>query len=233
MRFGLEGRRPRPPLDPMVNLPNILSMSRILLVPLLMVVLLTKFEGRDIVGLDNEFIGLIIFLIAALTDFLDGFLARRRQQVTRLGQLLDPAADKILTSSAFVAVACMCGGSTYAPHPSACTRPTRARVLARCTPRTRRTRGGTATTAAPSGGGHGRRPTRTSSRPSRKCRCGQEENVPRETYRLLPRLGRLGKTRGGRGCSALRPRTGDVDARGAPVRRPPGQPWRLEPCCSR
>ena len=69
----------------MVNLPNILSMSRILLVPLLMVVLLTKFEGREIVGLDNEFIGLIVFLIAALTDFLDGFLARRRQQVTRLG----------------------------------------------------------------------------------------------------------------------------------------------------
>ena len=88
----------------MVNLPNILSMSRILLVPLLMVVLLTKFEGRDIVGLDNEFIGLIVFLIAALTDFFDGFLARRRQQVTRLGQLLDPAADKILTSSAFVAL---------------------------------------------------------------------------------------------------------------------------------
>ena len=88
----------------MVNLPNVLSMSRILLVPLLMVVLLTKFEGRDIVGLDNEFIGLIVFLIAALTDFLDGFFARRRQQVTRLGQLLDPAADKILTSSAFVAL---------------------------------------------------------------------------------------------------------------------------------
>lgn len=88
----------------MINLPNILSMTRILLVPLLMVVLLTKFEGREIVGLDNEFIALIVFLLAALTDFLDGFIARRRKQVTRLGQLLDPAADKILTSSAFVAL---------------------------------------------------------------------------------------------------------------------------------
>ena len=88
----------------MINLPNILSMTRILLVPLLMVVLLTKFEGREIIGLENEFIALIVFLVAALTDFLDGFIARRRQQVTRLGQLLDPAADKILTSSAFVAL---------------------------------------------------------------------------------------------------------------------------------
>ena len=88
----------------MINLPNILSMTRILLVPLLMVVLLTKFEGREIVGLDNEFIALIVFLVAALTDFLDGFIARRRKQVTRLGQLLDPAADKILTSSAFIAL---------------------------------------------------------------------------------------------------------------------------------
>ncbi len=88
----------------MINLPNILSMTRILLVPLLMVVLLTKFEGREIIGLDNEFIALIVFLVAALTDFLDGFIARRRKQVTRLGQLLDPAADKILTSSAFIAL---------------------------------------------------------------------------------------------------------------------------------
>ena len=88
----------------MLNLPNVLSMSRILLVPLLMVVLLTEFEGKRIIGLDNEFIGLIVFLLAAATDFFDGFIARRRQQVTRLGQLLDPAADKILTSSAFVAL---------------------------------------------------------------------------------------------------------------------------------
>lgn len=79
------------------NLPNLLSLLRILLVPLLVVVLLTKFEGK-------EFVGLGLFLLAALTDFLDGFLARRNQQVTRLGKLLDPAADKILTSAAFISL---------------------------------------------------------------------------------------------------------------------------------
>jgi len=80
-----------------INLPNLLSTIRILLVPLLVVVLLTKFENKEVVGL-------AVFLLAALTDFLDGFLARRNQQVTRLGKLLDPAADKILTSAAFISL---------------------------------------------------------------------------------------------------------------------------------
>lgn len=79
------------------NVPNLLSISRILLVPLLVVVLLTKFEGK-------EFVGLGVFLLAAATDFLDGFLARRKQQTTSLGKLLDPAADKILTSAAFISL---------------------------------------------------------------------------------------------------------------------------------
>jgi len=80
-----------------LNLPNLLTLFRILLVPVIVAVLLTRFEGR-------EFVGLALFLLAALTDFLDGFLARRRQQVTRLGKLLDPAADKILTTAAFIAL---------------------------------------------------------------------------------------------------------------------------------
>lgn len=62
-----------------------------------MVILLTKFEGK-------EFYGLGVFLLASLTDFLDGFIARRQQKVTRLGKLLDPAADKILTSAAFISL---------------------------------------------------------------------------------------------------------------------------------
>jgi CDP-diacylglycerol--glycerol-3-phosphate 3-phosphatidyltransferase len=66
-------------------------------VPLLVAVLLTKFDGK-------EFVGLGVFLLAALTDFLDGYIARRRQLVTRLGKLLDPAADKILTSAAFISL---------------------------------------------------------------------------------------------------------------------------------
>ncbi|MGE5234074.1 MAG: CDP-diacylglycerol--glycerol-3-phosphate 3-phosphatidyltransferase [Acidobacteriota bacterium] len=82
-----------------MNLPNLLSLSRILLVPLLVVVLLTKprFEYQ-------EFVGLGVFLLAALTDLLDGFIARRRRQITRLGKLLDPAADKILTAAAFISL---------------------------------------------------------------------------------------------------------------------------------
>lgn len=81
----------------MLNLPNLLSIFRILLVPPLVVVLLTKFEGK-------EWWGLALFLIAALMDFFDGYLARRRQQVTRLGTLLDPAADKILVSAAYISL---------------------------------------------------------------------------------------------------------------------------------
>ena len=84
----------------MINLPNLLTGFRILLVPLLVVVLLTK-PKIDY----QEFVGLGIFLLASLTDVLDGFIARRRRQVTRLGKLLDPAADKILTSAAFISMA--------------------------------------------------------------------------------------------------------------------------------
>src|SRR3989337_2402290 len=79
------------------NLPNALTLLRIFLVPFLVVVLLTKFTGR-------EFVGLAIFLVAAITDFLDGWVARRRNQTTRLGALLDPIADKLLMSAAFISL---------------------------------------------------------------------------------------------------------------------------------
>jgi CDP-diacylglycerol---glycerol-3-phosphate 3-phosphatidyltransferase len=81
----------------MLNIPNLLSICRILLVPPLVVVLLTKFEGK-------EWWGLGLFLLAAVMDFFDGFLARKRKEVTRLGTLLDPAADKILVSAAFISL---------------------------------------------------------------------------------------------------------------------------------
>ena len=80
-----------------LTLPNFLSLFRILLVPLLVVALLTKFEGK-------EFVGLGVFLLASLTDVLDGFIARRWKMETRLGKLLDPAADKLLTAAAFVSL---------------------------------------------------------------------------------------------------------------------------------
>ena len=87
-----------------MNLPNSLTVTRIFLVPLLVVVLLTKFEGRQIFGVPNEIVGAAIFLIASLTDWADGYLARRRKQITPLGQMIDPLADKLLTLAAFVSL---------------------------------------------------------------------------------------------------------------------------------
>ena len=87
-----------------MNLPTALTLVRIFLVPLLVVVLLTEFAGRQILGMPKELIGAAIFGIASITDWLDGYLARRRRQVTWLGQILDPIADKLLTSAAFISL---------------------------------------------------------------------------------------------------------------------------------
>ena len=90
--------------DPLMNLPNALTLVRMFLVPLLVVVLLTEFEGRQVLGVSQELLGAAIFAIASFTDWLDGYLARRRRQVTWLGQVLDPIADKLLTSAAFISL---------------------------------------------------------------------------------------------------------------------------------
>jgi CDP-diacylglycerol--glycerol-3-phosphate 3-phosphatidyltransferase len=87
-----------------MNLPNSLTVSRIFLVPLLVVVLLTKFEGHQIFGVPTEIVGALIFAIASLTDWADGYLARRRKQITPLGQVIDPLADKLLTSAALISL---------------------------------------------------------------------------------------------------------------------------------
>jgi CDP-diacylglycerol--glycerol-3-phosphate 3-phosphatidyltransferase len=87
-----------------MNLPNTLTLVRIVLVPLLVVVLLTEFEGRRIFGVSKELVGAVIFAVASITDWLDGYLARRRRQVTWIGQMLDPIADKLLTSAAFISL---------------------------------------------------------------------------------------------------------------------------------
>jgi len=87
-----------------MNLPNALTLVRICLVPLLVVVLLTKFEGRQILGVPVELVGAAIFGLASLTDWADGYLARRRKQITPLGQYIDPLADKLLTLAAFVSL---------------------------------------------------------------------------------------------------------------------------------
>lgn len=87
-----------------MNLPNALTLARIFLVPLLVVVLLTRFEAERVFGMPRELLGAAIFGTAALTDWLDGYLARRRRQVTQLGQLMDPLADKLLITAALVSL---------------------------------------------------------------------------------------------------------------------------------
>jgi len=87
-----------------MNLPNSLTLARIVLVPLLVVVLLTSFQGHLVLGLPKGMAAALIFGVASLTDWLDGYLARRRKQITVLGQLLDPIADKLLTTAAFVSL---------------------------------------------------------------------------------------------------------------------------------
>ncbi len=107
-----------------LNLPNSLTLLRIFLVPLLVVVLLTPpwttaWVRESVEGMDSmlwlgdlvqwladwrEVVALVIFLVASATDWLDGYLARKRGQVTTLGTLLDPIADKLLTVSAFISL---------------------------------------------------------------------------------------------------------------------------------
>ena len=89
-----------------MNLPNSLTLLRIFFVPVLIVVLLTRSPTVGMFGLTIHFEvwGVLILLLAAATDWADGYLARRRKQVTTLGILLDPIADKLLISAAFIAL---------------------------------------------------------------------------------------------------------------------------------
>jgi CDP-diacylglycerol--glycerol-3-phosphate 3-phosphatidyltransferase len=87
-----------------MNLPNSLTVTRIFLVPLLVVVLLTKIKGPLILGLPKDIVGALIFALASLTDWADGYLARRRKQITPLGQVIDPLADKLLISAALISL---------------------------------------------------------------------------------------------------------------------------------
>ena len=87
-----------------MNLPNTLTVARIFLGPLLVVVLLTKFEVELIFGVPKEVVGAVIFALAAFTDWLDGYLARWGQQVTQLGQMMDPLADKLLITAALISL---------------------------------------------------------------------------------------------------------------------------------
>ena len=94
-----------------LNLPNSLTLTRIFLVPFLVGVLLVDkgaLGGNPELVMRltlREILGVGLFLGASLTDWLDGWFARRRHQVTTLGVLMDPIADKLLVCSAFIALA--------------------------------------------------------------------------------------------------------------------------------
>ncbi len=84
-----------------VNLPNYITLGRIVIVPLLVVVLLTPVAERWF-GLNAYALAIVIFLIASISDIVDGQIARRRKQVSTLGKFLDPIADKLLISAALI-----------------------------------------------------------------------------------------------------------------------------------
>ena len=90
-----------------MNLPNTLTILRIFFVPLLVAALVQQNEvSVRLAGLPitQEWLALTIFLAAAGTDMLDGYLARRWKQVTTIGTLLDPIADKLLVSAALISL---------------------------------------------------------------------------------------------------------------------------------
>ena len=89
-----------------MNVPNFLTISRIFFVPLLVAALVQQDVKILVRGMvfTNDWLALGIFLVAAVTDLLDGYLARRWGQVTTIGTLLDPIADKLLVSAALISL---------------------------------------------------------------------------------------------------------------------------------
>jgi CDP-diacylglycerol---glycerol-3-phosphate 3-phosphatidyltransferase len=89
-----------------MNLPNLLTLLRIFFVPLLVVALVQEKFRLQLAGfsISHANLALAIFLSAAATDLLDGYLARRWKQVTTVGMLLDPIADKLLISAALISL---------------------------------------------------------------------------------------------------------------------------------
>src|SRR5699024_2506215 len=90
-----------------MNLPNKITISRILLIPIIIIILSIPFNWV-VCYFDNKsfpvvhFVVGILFLIASLTDFLDGYYARKYNLITNMGKFLDPLADKLLVSAAFI-----------------------------------------------------------------------------------------------------------------------------------
>jgi len=87
-----------------MNLPNRLTLARIFLIPVFMVFLLLRLPKGEQFFVTQDYVAAAIFILAAITDGLDGYVARKRKQVTRLGQFMDPLADKLLVSAALISL---------------------------------------------------------------------------------------------------------------------------------
>lgn len=90
-----------------LNLPNKITIFRILLIPLFIILLLYKIDGNiSILGgreiTYNTFLAALLFIFASITDFIDGHIARKYNLITNMGKFLDPLADKLLVGSAFI-----------------------------------------------------------------------------------------------------------------------------------
>jgi CDP-diacylglycerol---glycerol-3-phosphate 3-phosphatidyltransferase len=90
-----------------MNLPNKITISRILLIPLFLIIMLVPFNWGEMTFLGatlpvTDFLGALIFIFAASTDWVDGYYARKYDLVTNLGKFLDPLADKLLVSAALI-----------------------------------------------------------------------------------------------------------------------------------
>jgi CDP-diacylglycerol--glycerol-3-phosphate 3-phosphatidyltransferase len=86
-----------------MNLPNSITMSRIVMIPLLLWILTPHFPWVGTHGA-QEIAAAVLFVLASITDGLDGYLARKRKQITTVGMLLDPIADKIMVAGALIAL---------------------------------------------------------------------------------------------------------------------------------
>lgn len=86
-----------------MNLPNYITMSRIMMIPLLLWILSSHFPWQG-PGCEQEIAASVLFVLASVTDGLDGYLARRRGQITTMGMLLDPIADKVMITAALIAL---------------------------------------------------------------------------------------------------------------------------------